>query len=614
MISNSKAIKSSFREVFIKPYSLLNKKERKKIKFNILLSFIAGVFEIISVTTFFPLISIIVEPELLEKNKFIKSIWNYLGSPGENKFVILLSIGISFLLIISTFINLISQILSVKDGSSAQERYSKELYEKIINSPYVWHLKNNPNITRNTILNSLTLWNKCVIRVIPLISGQISGILFAFIALLIATPKLGFWLIIISGSLLTIFLNLIRKTSSKLMHKVREKEEIINIFMTETLTGIKDIKLSSRENDFIKIFYMLNHIIIRNFAAASIWNLLPSFLVVLFGQLSILIATSSLFIIGIRGGELAGIMAIVTLLFLRLIPLLNRLGNSINGISNVNSWMDVVFETEKSLYKNKSNIIKTSNNNYERIIWNQLNFSGVTFSYPNSKNLVLKNLNFEIKKGLHYAFVGFSGSGKTTTVDLFLGLIEPNEGEILVDGYDIKKIGYKKWQNSISYVPQDPLISYLSLRENIAFGVPPESIDDKKVINCLEQTNLYELSKSLPSGIHTNLGNQGISLSGGQKQRVAIARALYRNSEILVLDEATSSLDNESEKIIQRTLNNLKKEITIISIAHRFSTIKNCDCIYLLNNGEISDKGNYETLLKKSKLFRKLSNTQNNFY
>lgn len=614
MINNANTIKSSFKEVFTKSYLLLNNKERKNLKFNILISFIAGLLEIISVTTFFPLIGIIVEPNLLEKNKFIKSIWEYLGSPSENQFVILLAIGISFLLIISTFFNLISQILAVKEASSAQERFSKELYKNIINSPYVWHLKRNPNITRNIFLNNLTLWNKSVIRVIPLISGQISGILFAFITLLITTPKLGFLLIIISGSLLTLFLNLIRKISSKLMNKVREKEEIINIFITETLTGIKDIKLSSREKDFIKVFYKLNHIIIRNYAAASNWNLLPSFLIVLFGQLSILITASLLFILGIKGGELAAIMAVIVLIFSRLIPLLNRLGTSLNSIANIDSWINKVFETQKSLNEKNINLTKPFDSNYDLISWRKLNFSGVTFSYPNSKNLVLKNLHFEIKKGLHYAFVGFSGSGKTTTVDLILGLIEPNKGEILLDGKNIKKIGYKKWQTLISYVPQDPLISYLSLRENIAFGIPSEIIDDKKVINCLKQTNLYELSKSLPQGIYTNLGNQGLSLSGGQKQRVAIARALYRNNDILVLDEATSSLDNESEKIIQSTINNLKKEITIISIAHRFSTIKNCDCIYLLNNGEIEGKGNYENLLKKSNLFRKLSNNKKNFY
>tara|TARA_B100000212_G_scaffold153911_1_gene115783 strand:+ start:950 stop:2794 length:1845 start_codon:yes stop_codon:yes gene_type:complete len=614
MISNSKVLKHSFKEVFIKPYSLLNKKERKKLRLNIIISFIAGLLEIISVTAFFPLISIIVEPELVQENKFIKSLWDLLGGPSENQFVILLSIGVSFFLIISTFINLISQLVSVIDGSSAQERFAKELYKSIIDSPYVWHLKNNPNIIRNIILNNLTLWNKSVIRVIPLLSGQISGILFAFIALLIATPKLGCVLIIISGSLLTIFLNLIRKKSTKLMNKVREKEETINIFMTETLTGIKDIKLSSRENDFIKIFYKLNHIIIRNFAAASMWNLLPSFLIVLFGQLIILFAASSLFILGIRGGELAAIMAIIVLLFLRLIPLLNRLGTAINGIANSFSWIDSVFETQSSLYERKSNLTKPLNRNYDLHSWRKLNFSGVGFYYPNSKNYVLKNLDFEIKRGLHYAFVGFSGSGKTTTVDLFLGLIEPQRGKILLDGNDIKKVGYKKWQNLISYVPQDPLISYLSLRENIAFGIPSETIDNQKVINCLKQTNLYEIVKSLPQGIYTNLGNQGVSLSGGQKQRVAIARALYRENDILVLDEATSSLDNESEKIIQRTINNLKKEITIISIAHRFSTIKNCDCIYLLNNGEIKEKGNYETLLNQSHLFRRLSNNQKNFY
>ena len=599
---------NSFRDVFIKSYSLLNKKEKNELKLNIVISFFAGLLEILSVTTFYPLISVIIEPEILETNKFIKNLWNILGNPNEQNFVIILALSISLILITSSLINLFSQILAVNAASTAQERFSKELYKNILNSPYIWHLTNNPNVIRNIFLNNLQLWNKNIIRNIPLISGQISGILFALICLLITTPKLGLILVIVTGGLLTILLKIIRKKSSRLMGKVREKEELINIFITETLSGIKDIKLSSRKNDFIKIFFKLNHTIIKNYASASNLNLFPTYLVVLFGQLSILITASSLFIIGIKGGELAAIMAIIVLIFSKIIPLLNRLGSSLNNIANLNNWIDKLYST-----KNTIKIENLEKDEDKQIInkifsWEKVIFSKVKFKYPGSSNFVFKNLNLEIKKGFHYAFVGFSGAGKTTAIDLFLGLIKPSSGEIIIDGVDLQNLSLKEWQNKISYVPQDPLISYLSLRENIAFGVPIEKIDNKKVIACLKKVNLFKLSKLLSNGIFTNLGNQGVALSGGQKQRVAIARALYKNIDILVLDEATSALDNESEKIIQKTIKNLSKDITIISIAHRFSTIKNCDCIFLLENGKISDQGKYEYLMQKSSLFKKLSN------
>ena len=351
----------------------------------------------------------------------------------------------------------------------------------------------------------------------------------------------------------------------------------------------------------------MNHIIIKNYAAASNWNLLPTFVVILFGQLSILITASTLFIIGIKGGELAAIMAIIVLVFSRIIPLLNRLGASANNVANVGSWIDKIYSTKIELEKTKDLRLKNSTTRDEIKNWRKVIFSNVQFKYPEANNLIFRNLNLEIKRGLHYAFVGYSGSGKTTAIDLFLGLVKPSKGKITIDGEDLYKIGNKAWQRNINYVPQDPLITSGSLRENIAFGDFNEDIDDKRVLYCLKQTQLYELSKSLSQGIYTNLGNDGISLSGGQKQRVAISRALYHNPDILILDEATSSLDSDTEKIIQETIQKLKKNMTIISIAHRFSTIKNCDSIFVFDRGRIDSSGTYSDLIIKSKLFKKLS-------
>ena len=289
MKKNKNFQNSPINEVFKKSYSLLNKKEKKRLKINITLSFFAGIFEILSVTTFYPLVSIIIEPGIIEKNIFIKNIWEAIGRPGQNQFVLIISIFILIVLVFSVFLNLLSQVLATRSASSAQERLSKDFYKNLIYANYKWHLINNPNIIRNIFLTNLNLWNKSVIRIIPSIAGQVSAILIAFISLMIATPNLGFILLLISGAILYFMLKFIRKKSSKLMIRVKEKEELINIFLTETISGIKDIKLSSNENNFIKLFYNINHIIKKNYAAASNWNLLPSYLVILFGQISILI-------------------------------------------------------------------------------------------------------------------------------------------------------------------------------------------------------------------------------------------------------------------------------------------------------------------------------------
>ena len=238
----------SFRNSFVFSYKLLNKKERILLKQNIFISFIAGLFEIISVTTFYPLVSIIIDPNLKETNKFINKIWLYLGNPQDNKFVIFLSLIASLVLFFSVLLNLVSVLKSTRDASSAEERLSKEFYKDIIYSPYKWHILTNPNRTRNIILTNINIWNKGVIRIIPAMAGQLAGIIFAFLTVLIATPKLGLVLILISGSLLAFLLKFMRKRSNKLMQKVRKNQEIINIFLSESLSGIKDIKLSSAQN------------------------------------------------------------------------------------------------------------------------------------------------------------------------------------------------------------------------------------------------------------------------------------------------------------------------------------------------------------------------------
>lgn len=610
MERNSKTSdKNSIKTALIYSYKFLNKKERFQLKRNVTLSFFAGIFEIISITTVYPLVSVIVEPNLIENNKYIFKIWSFLGNPPQNKFVIILTLGASAVLVISVFLNFISQLFSTRDSSSAEERLAKEYYEDLIYAPYKWHLSNNPNSLRTIILTNINLWNRSIIKIIPSLFGQFSGIILALVTIIIATPKLGLILFLVSGFSVMILLKFIRKKSNILMNRVSQNQSLINIFVTESLSGIKDIKLSSNEENFVKIFANINHIIIKNFSSASNWNSLPSYIVIIFGQLSVLITSTALFLTGIKGGELASIMAIIVLVFSRTIPLFNKLGASFTNISNYSDFIHKIFNSVNSLERENAKKIKKVNkdSNREIINWSKVKYLDVEFSYKKSSKPVLKKLNLEIYKGFHYAFVGSSGSGKSTTIDLFLGLLEPTKGKILVDQTDLKEIGIRNWQKKISYVPQEPLISDLSLRENIAFGVPKELIDNERIIFCLKQTYLLEVSNSLEKGIYSNLGNKGINLSGGQKQRVAIARALYQNTEILVLDEATSSLDNNTEEIIQKMIKNLKNKLTIISIAHRFSTIKNCDCIFFLENGVIRDKGTFESLKKGNSSFRSLA-------
>ena len=294
------------------------------------------------------------------------------------------------------------------------------------------------------------------------------------------------------------------------------------------------------------------------------------------------------------------ILALYAFAGYRILPALQLIYNSISQLRYVSPALD-------NLYKELNSNKLLKNNKY------QDNFSfekdiclkNINYKYPNTSHLSLKNITLEIHSNTKVAFVGTTGSGKTTLADIVLGLLEPNNGILEVDGKSINQTNIRGWQNLIGYVPQQIYLADSSISENIAFGLDLEKINHNLVERVAKIANIHEFIKNeLPYGYKTIVGERGIRLSGGERQRLGIARALYHNPKVLVLDEATSAMDNITEKTIMDSINNLGKNITIILIAHRLNTIKKCDKIFLLDKGELKDQGTYDDLVKTSNLFR----------
>jgi ABC-type multidrug transport system fused ATPase/permease subunit len=278
----------------------------------------------------------------------------------------------------------------------------------------------------------------------------------------------------------------------------------------------------------------------------------------------------------------------------------NKINFSTKGLD------DILFR----LNENKNlKISKKTNNKLQ--IKNEIKIDDLDFIYPNSNRMALNKINLIIQSGEKIGIVGSTGSGKTTLIDVLLGLLNPTNGEISLDGNGISKLGLKKWQNSIGYVPQNIFLSDKTIAENIAFGLSKDELDIKRVKEVCKIANLHSfISEELEQKYFTEVGERGVRLSGGQRQRIGIARALYNNPSLLVLDEATSALDNITEKLIIESIANHFKSITTIIIAHRLNTIKNCDCIFYLENGKIKSYGTYDELIYKSKEFKKLATSR----
>ena len=273
----------------------------------------------------------------------------------------------------------------------------------------------------------------------------------------------------------------------------------------------------------------------------------------------------------------------------RILPSMGKITNYLNNFMFYYPSLDSVYENMQTL-KTTSNEEKSPTDGSKEIIFKEkLELKDVTWHYPNSDKNILDKLTLEIRKGTSVGFVGASGAGKTTTADIILGLFKPQEGNVLIDGRDISAYA-GQWHKIIGYVPQNIYLIDDTVRNNVAFGIEEEDIEDAKVWNALQQAQLKEFVEELPEGLDTPLGDRGVRFSGGQRQRMAIARALYHDPDILVLDEATSALDTETENAVMEAIDMLHNKKTLIIVAHRLSTIQNCDMVYKIENGKAFTK------------------------
>ena len=589
--------------------SLLTNKEKKNLFLITIAASLSSLIEVVSLMSVYPFLQILFDPEVLKTNdKFLFS-WNLLGSPSYENYIFVLGTLVSIGLIISSFITFFIQSINNRFAAKCQERIGFDLFRLILFADYEWHIVHNSTLLMTLFVSHLAIWSRSIIRQVPIVIGNLSLIIIPSFSLLLLAPKTGFLLILLFSAIVLIFLRYVRKKTDSLSKISKFNQDEVTAFVIELFQGIKDVKLSSQEALFFKRFKRTYHNCCMTYSSINTWNQVPTSFIALISQLAIIIIGTFMVFYKFSPENILSIMAIVILLASRIIPAINRLGNSLIGISNRGAWIKTLKDIYTSVNKYKSHKkikFKTEAN------WKNLKFENVSYSYPYSSRIVINKTEFNIKNGNYYAFVGLSGSGKSTIIDLILGLLIPKSGIIKIDNISLKKFGIKKWQSHIGYVPQKPLINDFSLRENIAYGIDKELIDENQIKKCIQLAALEELVSSLPKGLDSKLGERGKLISGGQQQRVAIARALYDNPKILIFDEATSSLDAKNENFIKESINKLKGKITIISISHRFYTIRNCDHIFVVENGQIREQGNYEELSRKSKYFREIEGSIDN--
>ena len=376
--------------------------------------------------------------------------------------------------------------------------------------------------------------------------------------------------------------------------------------VNEAMSGIKDIKLRGSEKEFINRFSLPSINIANYQAQKTLIAALPRYLleIVAFGGIVAIIIS----LISINKGMISTIIPVISLYVMasyRLMPAFQQIYSGLSGIKfDLPAFENIVHEFSGSNVEKKEQV---SDSDTPISFDEKLQINKLDFTYESSEIPVLNNLDLTIYPNTTVGLVGLTGSGKTTLVDIILGLLTPESGVILLDELEIDSNNKSAWQKNIGYVPQSIFLTDDTIIRNIAFAVPDDEISIEKAEKAAKMANLHEFITTLPKQYNTLVGERGIRLSGGQRQRIGIARALYYNPEILVLDEATSSLDGITEEIIIDAIKSLSHKKTIIMIAHRLSTVKECDVIHLINNGKIVDSGTYEHLMTHSDEFRRMA-------
>ena len=591
---------------------LLTPHERKRAGLLLIMIIIMALMDMIGVASILPFMAVLTNPGLIETNLILNTMFqtsSIFGVQNNQQFLFALGVLVFTLLIISLTFKAITTYAQVRFVRMREFSIGKRLIEGYLHQPYSWFLSHHSADLGKTILSEVSIIiDNGVSPLVELIAKSIVAI--ALITLLvIADPNLALIVGVSLASSYGLIFYFIRNYLNRIGKERLENNQLRFIAVSEAFGATKEVKVGGLEEAYIKRFSNSAQIFARSVASSQVIAVLPRFILeaIAFGGILLII----LFIMS-RTGNFNNALPIVSLYVFagyRLMPALQQIYASFTKLAFVGTSLNKLyddFKNFKPFNENQDQGVLTSNKT--------ITLKNIYYNYPNTSKTTLKNINLKISSLSSVGLVGTTGSGKTTIVDIILGLLDPQNGTLEVDGKLINKDNKKAWQSSIGYVPQNIYLSDDTIAGNIAFGNLNEKINHKAIERAAKIANLHEfVINELPLKYQTKIGELGVRLSGGQRQRIGIARALYRNPKLLVLDEATNALDSFTEKAVMDSVNKLKDKMTIIIIAHRLNIIKECNTIFVLDKGKLKAQGTYNELSKSSADFNTLIKSHNLF-
>lgn len=573
--------------IFTKLGYIFTPKDKRKIALLLVAVVIGSFLELLGVTIFMPFINIISNPQTIQKTWYLKLFYDGLHFSSTKNFMIALSCAIIAVYLIKNIYLIVEKNCIYKFSYSTQMRLSTRLLETYMKEPYTFHLNKNIASLQRTIQED---------------TGRFMQVILYFMELateLVVCLVLGIYLLFVSKSITIIVVSLLvvfvgtflactRRYSNQLGRDNQVYQGKIYQWMNQALGGIKEIKILERDSFFVDEYQKYYAKFARGLRLSRTISILPKYLVEAVAITGLLIAI----IVKMTFGEADLIyyipqLTVFAVAAFRLMPCVGRINEYATNMLYAFPSVDLIY---KDLVEIEDYVEKQDHEVAEK--WNLKNaieVKDVTYYYPDTEEPVIDGASLTIQKGKTVAFIGTSGAGKTTMVDIILGLLVPQKGVVMADKINVHEKP-KTFHAQIGYIPQVIYLSDDTIRNNIAFGIKEAQIDEAAVQAAVEKAQLTEFINSLPHGLDTIVGDRGVRLSGGQRQRIGIARALYHDPEILVLDEATSALDNETESAVMEAIDHLQGLKTMIIIAHRLTTIRNVDKIYEVGEGKVRER------------------------
>lgn len=593
-------------ETFRKIFYLLSLGGKKKLYWLILAVVIMAVLDTIGVASIFPFLNVISSPDIIQTNSRLKWVYDRFGFSNRDAFLIALGVFSFVILVINNILRAQISIALTRFSYFKRHIMSKVLLEKYLYEPYIFFLNRNTSELTTYLVSEITRVVSGVLLPCLQVFAKSLMALLIFSLLVVVNPVVAAVIIIVIGGGYVIIYSLLRKVLARIGTDMTVHSKSIYKTLSEAFGGIKDIKILGKEQIFIDKFSGS----VRKFSDCSCWQFiifqLPRYV------FEVLVFSGILFIailIAVIQKNYQGVIPIVGLYAFaayRLMPALQQIYQDIASIRSSLSALEVVYQDYVTCPGTPQR--NQIGQDQKLVFSKEIMFHDITFQYPNAREPIIESLNLAIKANTTVGLVGGSGAGKTTLVDILLGLLRPLSGELAVDGHVIKDENLRRWQASIGYVPQHVYLCDDTIMRNIAFGVPDEQIDHQAVQASAQMANIHDfIVQSLPRGYETEIGERGVRLSGGQRQRIGIARALYHNPLLLVFDEATSALDGITEDVILEAIYNLAHKKTIILIAHRLSTVKECDVIFMLDRGKLVGQGTFNELITNNQQFREMA-------